>query len=322
MTAAGLTGQGVEAHPFVVRVLQSLEESGVSTDVFEKWQEQIRTHFRKRNFYGLKLDRGSEHQVDTRPLFGHFDSIRDVVLELSNTVSKLVEKVNAVVETQGSIVRLLDKMNNRLDHVERASPKPSSDSGEEGLATGDDQTGTLGDVHHGHPAPWPRQRRQKQLYRAEELKREDIRGIFKLWFQDQLPVRWYNGEGGNRRSRNQFSAIKKVVEVLLKQLDEYPEPDCDLEIVATLAVDRLMQNHSLVKMPSRSSIANNSKRKIKTANGGKSVLIPSLLEAGKYEEKGFPHGTPTCVEEFFNSRGNNPDASKKRGRQGGGDGSD
>jgi len=113
-------------------------------------------------------------------------------------------------------------------------------------------------------SPWPTKARQTERYDA--LVTNKYKGpipchiLFKLWFQDQLPVALENIPQGRikRKLKNGFSETKTVVHVMLKNLNKYPTPEDDLDVMVTSAMESIMQNHQLAKAPSRSRIATSS----------------------------------------------------------------
>lgn len=309
--AAGYQGK----HEFVERVEVSLMEANVDYNTFENWQKSIRENFKRRNFYGMMIRRDdADFQVDAIPLLDRVKAMESVLVTVSTENMALKAEVEALRSGQQTIIRLL---NSSIDLLQKGhSPgRPAQVSSDEESQDGDNLA--RGKEYSGsYPAPWPDQERlpNNNVYNPEHYSRSiTCKAIFKTWFQDQLPVRWENmlatvPKEKARKTRNQFSAFKKVVHVLLKNLRAYPLQSDDLDMVAQTAMSNLMIRHNLDKEPNRSQVAGGSKERVNGVRKKKE----SIYEYGEYDDREFPPGTPECIIAFFENKGNNPVAGSKR----------
>ena len=218
-----------------------------------------------------------------------------------------------MIRLQNSIFDLLQQKGSPNRAVSVSSDEEGSDS---------ESPNQIREYQGSYPSPWPDQVRLAKdiVYNMYHYQGSiPCRAIFKMWFADQLPVRWENmltsptvSREKSRNARNQFSSFKTVVHVLLKHLPAYPTVEDDLDDLARTAMTNLMIDHGMDPLrddePNRSKIAGGSKKRV----NGKSVAVESLFSSGNYQTRAFPDGTPDCIRSFFENRGNNPIAGKKR----------
>lgn len=302
-------------HEFMERVELALVEANVSQAKFLDWQGRIKTSFESRNFFGMMIpDMDEDYQVNSKPLLKRVEAMEFVLKKVSTENLSLKQEIQDLRSGQQTIIRLL---NSSLDLLLKKgdNSRPAQVSSDEESQDSNDPT-QLNVYKGSYPSPWPEQQRLPKdvVYNPEHYPRNiACRSIFKVWFQDQLPVRWENmldtvPKEKARKTRNQFSAFKKVVHVMIKHLKTYPQPDDNLEDVATEAMQSLMVKHNLDKEPNRSQIAGGSKNRVNGVRHKKT----SLYETGCYDDVVFPNGTPECVVAFFENKGNNPVAGRKR----------
>lgn len=314
-------------------------------EVFAKWQRQIKDAFTRRNFYGMMLQDLPEDldmQVDARPLLQEASAVKAVVLQTADNVQNIAKKLEEMEEqhaaklkemekTQHAMRRLLESVqelvleNGPVRHnrpqpaaIIPPSPPKKMDRGS-GTAFSAEETSNASNtcnvagtcMTYGNAAPWPTAPRDPAAFNPDHYNGQTCVGLFKLWFRDQLPVRYSNmpDKRNNGKARNNFSAIKKVVHAMLTHLDHYPEEKDDLNSLGTCAMGRLMTHNNLICPPSKSMLANGSSKK--TNDGQRETVLP-IFKTGCYLERDFPPGTPESVVKYFEDRGNNPTSGKRR----------
>jgi hypothetical protein len=318
-------------HPFIARVESSLQEADIPPSMFQTWQEAIQRSFAQRNFYGMSLHESEVPdmlKVNAKPLLEHISLLKMVsknqaeeLKTLSNKFHQVVDKVGELVEKvehlhtniRGVLIQQDELSNILVNHicVKLGIHEPSaSETAETLLALNDgpdtNRTNPSLEGRPVAPVPWPHKQRLETV-RYDTFRSKYGRApipcesLFKVWFQDQLAVAYYNmDDTAKRKERNHFSISKAVVHMMLKSLDEYPKEDDDLGKLAKQAVTKIKEVHNLEKVPSRSRMATKTK------------FGPSLFEEGDYMAKNFPDSTPDSVAEFFGvHRGNNPSGQKK-----------
>ena len=318
---------------FVQLVEHALQQAQVSTQMFESWQDQIRTKFKQRNWYGMSLHDVPEFEIDSKPLIEDMAKLKSAALHMSQDlhnledeaekldkkVEKLDKKVDSMIERQEQICSLLNRLLNGLtnrgvpiDFREPASlvaqvPTTAQPSATAAAALASPELEVAPEIV---PVPWPGQQTRNTNIQFDVVFKNRYQGsvscvlIFKAWFQNQLPVAFYNMEKAAQiKSRNSFSSCKKVVDMMLKSLETYPGQDDDLDVLANRAMSSIMASNGLEKEPTRSRMVTNSKQ-----HG------ICLYDKGNYVERPFPQGTHDTVVKYFNARGNNPAGGKKRKR--------
>ncbi|CAJ1957438.1 unnamed protein product [Cylindrotheca closterium] len=335
-------------HTFVIRVKSSLDEAGVSDEVFQKWQEDTTLAFKKRNFFGMSLKEVPEMLVNSKPLLEDFKKLIGVTriqAERSDVLSTKFEQHSTKFEQHSTkfdehsmkfdiLGAQLDRVESKVDQL--ISLLTGSAVGQQQLVGGgveenhdtnlvcnrerNNHHEPVPTSQHGisniTPVPWPDEPRKelrydtcfKNRYSSGKL---TCQATFKCWFQDQLPVAFYNMDNAARvKHRNHFSTSKTVVHMMLKHLPEYPDPKDDLDVLAERAMSGIQEYHHLDKKPSRNQMACG-RSKTRTKEG-----VPSLFEKGDYMgatvDTPFSVSTPPDVVAFFLGRGNNPTGKKRK----------
>jgi len=213
-------------------------------------------------------------------------------MQMRHSIDKMEVTIAKLESTSQEVLRCLQSL-----QKPSSSQEPAVSCAVEGAST----TNALAneEEQHGVVSPWPTKVRQTERYDALVINKYKgpipCQTLFKLWFQDQLPVAFENVPAGpvKRKLKNGFSETKTVVHVMLKHLDKYPTPEDDLDVMASSAMKSIMQKHQLGKAPSRSRIA----------TGSRKSDAPSLFIGGEYGSMDFPLDTPEAIKAYFEDRG-------------------
>jgi len=216
------------------------------------------------------------------------------LMQMRHSMDKMEVTIAKLESTNQEVLRCLQAL-----QKPSSSQEPAVSCAVEGAST----TNALAneEEQHGVVSPWPTKVRQTERYDALVINKYKgpipCQTLFKLWFQDQLPVAFENIPQGptKRKLKNGFSETKTVVHVMLKNLKKYPTPEDDLDVIANTAMQNIMQNHQLAKAPSRSRIATSSRK----------GDAPSLFIGGEYGRMDFPLDTPEAIKVYFQERSNN-----------------
>ena len=283
-------------HPLICRVEASLAEAGVPKETFLVWQENIKTHFRRRNFLGLSIEDVPDMSVDVRPLLERIDTLQTVVLEMRAELNASYSKIQENNTMQSKTLEILTKLQSQVQDLASTSPHVTAQSS---LQTA---TYTPSILPPRVPAPWPEVKfRQDQPYDAVfacKYKSSQIscEQTFKIWFLDQLPVAYSNmsDPAKKKKYKNQFSQIKTMVLVMIKNLESYPPPGSDamsLTKLAAYSLSKIRARHNLDELPTRTRISQS--RNIK------GIKVDSIFKTGNYDNQPFPERTPQCIIEYF-----------------------
>lgn len=188
-------------------------------------------------------------------------------------------------------------------------PPPTGEENEVPISDDDHE-----ETKHPYPVPFPTQPRAKFKFDPSKYTGVTCETVFRLWFEDQIPVRYYNlmQDGPvSKTSRNAFSILKKTVHAMLKELEDYPDLETDLHDLAAKAMRRMQVTLGIPMEDIKYKRIGTTWTKTQDR---KRVTMSSLFEQGRYAEKSFPASTPQSIIAFFGNSGNNPNASRKRAR--------
>lgn len=303
------------SHPFVQKVEESMAEAihavhkrGATNNevnaILKRWQEQVQMGFKRRNFYGMLLKEVPEMMVDGRTILQQMDLLQAWSRNVADAIGKFEDRLAQIESTQQVTLRMLASIQDLI--------MKQKVLGDETNVSSD---GNLDPSDHAYPVPFCGLPRTESKFDPTKYKGASCHCVFRLWFRDQIPVKYYNlmqGGAAGKTARNSFCIIKKTVHAMLKELDEYPHPEQDLDELAAIAIGRMQKT---LKMPAEEIKYKRIGTTWMKTEDKKRVTKQSLFDEGGYAEKDFPSGTPPGVIKFFDNIGGKPNAGRKRARE-------
>jgi hypothetical protein len=275
-------------HPFVVRVEEANERCGISDEVFKQWQTDAMNSFTSRNAYALSIDRVQDGPIESRTLINLVDSMKGIVQSHGVSINLMSTSINVMTANLAKLTATIAEMTRvqNLSLSQREILQPDKEHDENATA----KAITLSSTY-------------SQLMRTG--KETPLLDIAFYWFRYNTLQLYLNEKStvatkkiGNRL-RQHFSSIKTTMNVIIKNLDNYPDevPSDPTKIVPWERSLKAEVNAALERI----------KPHVKSLNKNN---VKELV--AEYKDIDFPEGTPEDVKVFFNDKGRNQGGRSKR----------
>jgi hypothetical protein len=273
----------------VVRVEEANEGCGLSDKVFKQWQTDAMNSFESRNAYALSIDRVQDGPIESRTIINLVDSMKGIVQSHGVSINLMSTSINHVMTANlAKLMATIAEMTRvqNLSFGQREILQSDKEHDENATA----KAITLSSMY-------------SQLMRTGK-ETPLLLDIAFYWFRYNTLQLFLNEKStvatkkiGNRLMQH-FSSIKSTMNVIIKNLDNYPDEvisdptkivpwERSLKAEVNAALERIKPH---VKSPTR-------------------IMKAFVAE---YNDIDFPEGTPEDVKVFFNDKGRNQGGRSKR----------